>query len=1034
MQNIPNRRFAHAPLGALVSLLFSTTPLPAQSVLPGDSMPPAAKLQPAPSTASNEVVELSPFSVNATQDTGWRAQNTLAGSRMNSSLKDTPGVLDVLTKEFLDDFGVITLDQALGFAANFEDTSAGDEGVNSAYPGANQGMNFNIRGQGGSLARNFLSTHFRPEFYTVERIDNSSGPNAILFGVGSAGGVANISTKRAKLFQDAATFDFRTDDYGSLRATIDTNKIFIPKKLALRVNAIASRGKGYRDYSDSNIDGVHLALKARPFDNTEINVEYERDRSSGLISDPRPVHERITNWLDAGSQTITVPTNWDTLTAAARTTLLASYASLGVHNLSTADSPVYVGGNQPYMINAKNTLRSIGSNQLVQNDALVPYTLNPSGPGGLKEINRHVLALSIEQKVARNLYVNVSLSREGGDAATYQSFRGTGGGATALSADPNATINNASALVNLSGRTFQTNSAGQIINPYAGEWYMDGRWRRREQTSNRDVVQGSLVWQFDAGKWFGSHNIVGNASYSEHGTPSTAYDEMWINAPFNNNPTAVANAVIRRSYASPNNAGSLTNVPWMDTQNLTWQHPTRGLLNSGWVINGPARTDFRERSGLVAAQSFWFNRRLVTTVGYRSDEQVSYQYLPRVIKPPGYETSNGLSVIDEESEVSKTILTGGTKSVGAVFHINNWLSLYGNQSSAISPIAAWKFGPDGLKGPNQEGQGFDVGLKFDLFHGKAFLDVGYYDTATVGSSARYGLSVKTDGTVPWVWDAIFETLNAPDTGPQILSTSNPAAVNAVIAKYPAIRPVWLSDADVGDRVSNGYEARLMANPFKGLRLRATFSVTETERENEMVYTHEAFFQLNNYLAALKRQNPGANIGSLTRLNGRTRMTIDENIAAIDQYIAEQIAASNSGFASSKYRASFNGSYDLPGRFRGWTTGLGMRYASARAVAGYQIVDPAKPNLILDTIPVHGSGQINWTGMLRYSTRTQFFGRNTRLSFQLNVENLMNVSGPEIRRYSLIKVAPGAPLPPIGEPSIIFIRAPRNWSLSAKLDF
>jgi len=45
---------------------------------------------------------------------------------------------------------------------------------------------------------------------------------------------------------------------------------------------------------------------------------------------------------------------------------------------------------------------------------------------------------------------------------------------------------------------------------------------------------------------------------------------MWINAPFNKKPTAVANAVIRRAYTSPANAGNLTNVPWKDTPNLTW--------------------------------------------------------------------------------------------------------------------------------------------------------------------------------------------------------------------------------------------------------------------------------------------------------------------------------------------------------------------------------------------------------------------------------------------------------------------------------
>ncbi len=1025
------------PLAVVVSLFIAANALTAQTVkseaIPSDPVPKSTVPAAAGAGSAGEIIELSPFTVNAAEDTGWRAQNTLAGSRMNSSLADTPGVLDVLTKEFLDDMGVTTLDQALAFSANFEDNSAGDQGVNSAYPGANQGMNFNVRGQSGVLARNFLATSFRPEFYTIERIDNSSGPNAILFGIGSAGGVANVSSKRAKLSKFETSVDFRTDNYRSLRATVDTNLVMIPQKLALRVNAIASRGQGFREYSDNDLSGTQLALKFRPFEHTEINVEYELDHSTGLIVDPRTTDERITTWIASGAKTVVVPTNWDTITAAARTTLLNSYTSMGIDNSGTADLPIYVAGNQPYMMNGKNALRSTGTNRQLTDNALLPYTVNVSGPGGLKEINRHLLAVSLDQKLAKSLYANLSLSREGGDAVTYQSFRGTGGGATALTADPNATLNNASALANLSGRTFSTNSAGQIINPHAGEWYLDGRWRRRTQDSHRDSVQASLAWGFDAGKWLGSHNVVANVAYSEYGTPSASYDEMWVKAPFNNNATAVANAVIRRSYLAGGNLANFTNVPWMQTQGLTWQHPTKGNLTSGWILNGPAQNDYRDRSALVAAQSAFFKRRLITTIGFRKDEQNSYQFLPHVIKPPGYETSTGLSVIDADSVVDKTVLSGATKTLGAVFRLTNWLSVYGNKSNAISPIAAWKFGPDGLRGPNQQGEGLDGGLKFKLFEDKVSLDLGYYHTSTVGSSGRFNLSVKTDGTVPWAWDAIFETLDHPDGGAaQVLNIKDPAAVNAVTAKYGAIRPIWLSDADIGDRASKGYEARLLANPFKGLRLRATFSITNVAKENQMSYSQEAFLQLKNYLADLKSTRP--TVGSLTNVAGKTTLTIDQNVAAIDQYIQEAIAADSSGYDSAKYRANFNASYDLPGRFKGWSTGLGMRYQSGRVVANYQIVDAAKPNLILDTIPVFGGSQTSWSALLRYTTRNQIFGRKTKLSFQLNVENLLNENGAEIRRYSTYKIAPGAAIPPLGPPTYIWVVNPRSWSLSTRIDF
>jgi len=143
--------------------------LPAQTAASSASSPPSTL----------PVIELSPFTVVSDRNTGYRAQNTRAGSRLNSSLKDTPGVLDVLTKDFLDDIGATTLQEALAFSTNFAD-DLGDfdsQGViNTIFPGAQINVNFRSRGLGGTMARNYLETDSRPAFYTVERIDNSSDP------------------------------------------------------------------------------------------------------------------------------------------------------------------------------------------------------------------------------------------------------------------------------------------------------------------------------------------------------------------------------------------------------------------------------------------------------------------------------------------------------------------------------------------------------------------------------------------------------------------------------------------------------------------------------------------------------------------------------------------------------------------------------------------------------------------------------------------------------------------------------------------
>ena len=51
-------------------------------------------------------------------DEGYRAANTLSGTRMNASLFHTPAAISVLTKEFLDDIGAINVSEALEYGLN----------------------------------------------------------------------------------------------------------------------------------------------------------------------------------------------------------------------------------------------------------------------------------------------------------------------------------------------------------------------------------------------------------------------------------------------------------------------------------------------------------------------------------------------------------------------------------------------------------------------------------------------------------------------------------------------------------------------------------------------------------------------------------------------------------------------------------------------------------------------------------------------------------------------------------------------------
>src|SRR5438128_2263690 len=60
-----------------------------------------------PSTAGkpDDTVELSPFTVNTDQDTGYIATDSLVGGRLSTELLKTPSDVTVLTRDFLNDIG-----------------------------------------------------------------------------------------------------------------------------------------------------------------------------------------------------------------------------------------------------------------------------------------------------------------------------------------------------------------------------------------------------------------------------------------------------------------------------------------------------------------------------------------------------------------------------------------------------------------------------------------------------------------------------------------------------------------------------------------------------------------------------------------------------------------------------------------------------------------------------------------------------------------------------------------------------------------
>lgn len=1006
--------------------------------------------------ADEKPIELSPFTVNSADDQGYRAANTLSGSRLNSSLADTPGALDVLTAEFLADIGATNLGEALEFSANFAidngDFDSQNVG-NSVFPGSQSGLSFRTRGLGGSLARNYLETDYRPAFYTIERIDNSSGPNAVLFGLGSAGGVANVTTKRAKLNRNAYGLDFQYDKYNSRRVTTDINRVLIPQKLGLRVNAIYEDSNRFRANFGEIIQGVHVAGTWRFGKGTEVRVEYEQSHTTGTVAylGGNSVSTFLFNWLDRGSPVVALPSDWETLTGAQRTAIAnpvgqptsfviggAGIAPIVVQNGATS----FITNGALSLYTAANTGFNQSVNQTLDPRFYTPRT-NLQGPGGKKGIDRETIALAIDQKLTDSIYMNFSALREVGDAETYQAYGPGAASGSIVLADANATLTNGAQTRNLGTTQLRTDPVtGRTINPFAGQYYAQSRWNHRTEDRMRDVVQATVAGEFNLGKWFGKHRVVGTASYTDRSSRNLQTVDAWLFAPFNADPGNTGNQVFRRRYASPNDAQNYYVPDFREFEKLTWNHPTLGPITNGWVPISVGRTDIHQFSWVVAAQSRLINERLVVTTGYRVDDSYAYAYGDTRVRPPGWEATSGLLALDP-TNIRKTQTKGPTRSIGGVFRATDWLRAYYNHSSNFGPPRGNVVGPDALTPPNTAGVGSDMGLRFALFNNKLDIDLNYYDTASNDVTEVLTLNTAVVGSgIRGAYNGIFPILNNPNPALSrpLFNSNDPAQVNALKAAYPALRPVYNANADLLDQASRGYEIRITANPMRGMRIRATASKTARERENLYQFTIPMVEQVQTYLADLQAKNPTVNIGALSLTPTPTtpvQTTIAEHVTTMVSTLNNNLENLSNNFGGGKLSANLVFSYDFQNRLKGLGTTLTARYNSGAYTGAYEIREGGvRTGKLIDTIPSFGQDVYNYGATVRYRTRINWLSR-TNMTVRLSVNNLLNDSEPTIRRQSTSFIGtPGGPAPKASDfvTTTYFVRDPRSWTLAAEFDF
>jgi hypothetical protein len=270
------------------------------------------------SEAKEDVIALTPFEVNASQDRGYSASNTLAGTRLNSRLEDLAGSVSVITKQQLVDTAALDINDIFLYEVGTEGTGQftdltndnRGEGVWDNIAGNPTGAN-RIRGLASAniAIGGFTSSSTIPiDTYNIDAIEIARGPNSTLAGLADAGGTVNLITSRANLTRASSQLIGRVDSYGGFRTSIDLNRPLIRDKFAVRFSAVYNETGFVRKPSLDRTDRQQLAVTIRPFRNTTINASLEHFHEWAQRANSLTPRDSVSLWKSRGSPT------WDPIT------------------------------------------------------------------------------------------------------------------------------------------------------------------------------------------------------------------------------------------------------------------------------------------------------------------------------------------------------------------------------------------------------------------------------------------------------------------------------------------------------------------------------------------------------------------------------------------------------------------------------------------------------------------------------------------------------------------------------------------------
>ncbi len=906
-----------------------------------------------------DAIVLTPFQVNTSQDRGYAAGNTLSGGRISTPLALTPSSIQVITKEFMEDFAITDFNDVAQWTMNVDLPG----GFNGDAPFGGNRFEFNVRGAGGAgnyPIRDGVPQYFVANSYNTDRFEIVGGPNSGMAGLGNAGGMVGSSSKRVRFNNRSGSASARVDSFEGYRGTIDYN--YAVQRFGVRVNAVHENTKTIQEGTSNKLNAITLRAEFKLTNKTLLSAQYEK--SSEWNTQYRRTY---------GDQ----QSLWNRTTVNLNNTALTT-AGTGVSQISaTNDRLTYNFGTKSLINYRGNQYQTTGLGYQI------PWEGNPNVPtqwlgganllGGIDkkfwlgpidnfaDRDNNTSNVSIDHSFTPDLSARLTWQSSDVDPVTYF-------GDFAQPGDYRIDINRL-----LPDGTNNPN----YLRAYS-DW--GGGGSQYQQNSSDDYV-AEVAYRFRLPRLFDLKQSF-NAIYTHREGHYSAWSRTWRrnNNPANLDPLNGVNALTFRTYHGDPQPRI---QPIINQQGLNALMPGTTWANygsTGW--HADSQRD--GRNAAIYSTTSFFQDRLVISGNYRQDKILNAD-------------KNGISIggrannpLDNYSRyIGNVNPATGLPEVGYTAKFNAKLDSLG-YGAVVSPFPEnWRWlgaiklvynYSENNREPTSGGPFYtgerpgapfskttDYALRFSIPGGKVYGEVRRYFTQNIGNLG----GMANTGNIQTIWRNLGYLSGADTYDFQ----SN-------------------SYRDVNDRDLTGTEVELVANPSNNWTLRVNYGHPRVQTVSDREY-------LRRYLAANQAEwRAGALLPDGATVPGTNRVILSQAaIVSNIQTIEDGLNGLTPGTLAngSLHRGSFATSYRFrEGKLRGLGVNGGVSWRGSSKAGSrdprlrFQTTSPTLAQTVAAAydylwVPSQLTNNIG----INYSKR---FGKyNTR--FQLNVTNILNDDSP-----------------------------------------